>query len=243
MVVPTYNERENVASLVREILAQDAAIDVWVADDGSPDGTGAVTRELMAAFPGRVELKDRGQKGGRGAAVLAAFREGLTDPRYGIFFEMDADFSHHPREIPKFLARLSSCDMVIGSRYVEGGGTSEWGWARPFLSWAANKYIALVAGVPVRDTTSGYRAYKREVLEAIDFDRIRIKGYAVHGEMAYQAWMAGFRLGEVPIHFKNRARESSKLSVEEVYMALLNFALLRWRYGFRPGKRPGPQPG
>jgi dolichol-phosphate mannosyltransferase len=127
--------------------------------------------------------------------------------------------------------------MVIGSRYVLGGGTSEWGMARPFLSWAANKYIALVAGVPVRDTTSGYRAYRRDVLEAIDFDRIKIKGYAVHGEMAYQAWIAGFRLGEVPIHFKNRAREASKLSSEEVYMAFLNFALLRWRYGFRPRKR------
>ncbi len=239
MVVPTYNERENVASLVREILAQDAAIDVWVADDGSPDGTGALVLELRAAFASRVELKDRGTKGGRGAAVLAAFREGLADPRYGVFFEMDADFSHHPREIPKFLARLESCDMVIGSRYVPGGGTSEWGVARPFLSWAANKYIALVAGVPVRDTTSGYRAYKRKVLEAIDFDRIKIKGYAVHGEMAYQAWIAGFRLGEVPIHFKNRAREASKLSAEEVYMALLNFALLRWRYGFRPKKRGG----
>jgi dolichol-phosphate mannosyltransferase len=243
VVVPTYNERENVASLVREILAQGDLVDVWVADDGSPDGTGALVLELSAAFPGRVALKDRGQKGGRGAAVLAAFREGLADPRYQVFFEMDADFSHHPREIPKFLARLEACDMVIGSRYVEGGGTSEWGWARPFLSWAANKYIALVAGVPVRDTTSGYRAYRREVLEAIDFDRIKIKGYAVHGEMAYQAWMAGFRLGEVPIHFKNRAREASKLSSEEVYMAFLNFALLRWRYGLRPRKRARPQTG
>jgi len=151
---------------------------------------------------------------------------------------MDADFSHHPREIPKFLGKLESCDMVIGSRYVEGGGTSEWGLLRPFLSWAANKYIALVAGVPVRDTTSGYRAYRRDVLEAIAFDRIKITGYAVHGEMAYQAWIAGFRLGEVPIHFKNRAREASKLSAEEVYMAFLNFALLRFRYGFRPRKRP-----
>lgn len=243
MVVPTYNERENVASLVREILAQDDAISVWVADDGSPDGTGAAVQELRAAFPGRVELKDRGEKGGRGAAVLAAFREGLADRAYSTFFEMDADFSHHPREIPKFLAKLESCDMVIGSRYVLGGGTSEWGVARPFLSWAANKYIALVAGVPVRDTTSGYRAYRREVLEAIDFDRIKIKGYAVHGEMAYQAWIAGFRLGEVPIHFKNRARETSKLSSEEVYMAFLNFALLRWRYGFRPRKRAGPHAG
>jgi glycosyltransferase involved in cell wall biosynthesis len=236
--VPTYNERENLPALVREILGQGEAVDVWVADDGSPDGTGAAALALREEFPGRVELKDRGRKGGRGAAVLAAFKDGLADPRYDVFFEMDADFSHHPREIPKFLAKLQTCDMVIGSRYIEGGGTSEWGLARPFLSWAANKYIALVAGVPVRDTTSGYRAYKRAALEAIAFDRIKITGYAVHGEMAYQAWIAGFRLGEVPIHFKNRARDASKLSSEEVYMAFLNFALLRFRYGFRPRRRP-----
>ena len=128
--------------------------------------------------------------------------------------------------------------MVIGSRYIPGGGTSEWGWTRAVLSFVANKYIALVAGVPIRDTTSGYRAYRREVLEATDFERIKIKGYAVHGEMAYQAWIHGFRLGEVPIHFKNRAREASKLSAEEIYMAFANFALLRWRYGIRPRKRP-----
>jgi dolichol-phosphate mannosyltransferase len=152
--------------------------------------------------------------------------------------EMDADFSHHPREIPKFLEKLESCDMVIGSRYVPGGGSSEWGFWRPLLSWLANKYIALVAGVPVRDTTSGFRAYRREVLEETDFDRIKITGYVVHGEMAYQAWIHGFRLGEVPIHFKNRARDASKLTREEISMALLNFALLRFRYGLVPRARP-----
>jgi dolichol-phosphate mannosyltransferase len=242
VVVPTYNERENVRPLIREILAQGDEIDVWVADDGSPDGTGEAVREAMAEFPGRVELMDRGQKGGRGAAVIAAFKKGLADPRgYGLFFEMDADFSHHPREIPKFLARLETHDMVICSRYVEGGGSSEWGMARPLLSWLANKYIALVAGVPVRDTTSGYRGYRRAVLEQTDFDRIKITGYVVHGEMAYQAWVNGFLLGEVPIHFKNRAREASKLSAEEIYMALFNFALLRFRYGFRPKKRARPE--
>jgi dolichol-phosphate mannosyltransferase len=108
---------------------------------------------------------------------------------------------------------------------------------RPLLSWAANRYIGVVAGVPIRDTTSGYRAYRRAVLEEAAFDRIKIKGYVVHGEMAYQAWVNGFRLGEVPIHFKNRAREASKLTAEEVYTAFLNFALLRFRYGFRPRKR------
>jgi len=229
-----------VGPLIRELLSLsiDGELHVWVADDGSPDGTADAVREAQAAYPGRVELVERKEKGGRGAAVIAAFKKGLADPRrFDYVFEMDADFSHHPREILKFLEMLKTRDMVIGSRYVEGGGTSEWGLVRPALSWLANKYVAVVAGVPIRDTTSGYRGYRRAVLEATDFDRIKIKGYAVHGEMAYQAWIHGFRLGEVPIHFRNRARDASKLSFEEIYMALVNFAALRFRYGFRPRPR------
>jgi dolichol-phosphate mannosyltransferase len=239
VVVPTYNERENVVPLVRELIAQGETIHVWIADDGSPDGTADAVRSVMAEHPGRVDLVLRDEKAGRGAAVIAAFKRGLGDPRhYELFFEMDADFSHHPRELPKFLAKLESCDMVVGSRYVPGGGTSEWGFWRPLLSGLANRYVSLVAGVPIRDTTSGYRAYRRAVLEETEFDRIKIRGYVVHGEMAYQAWIHGFRLGEVPIHFKNRAREASKLSAEEIYTALVNFALLRFRYGWRPRRRP-----
>ena len=241
VVVPTYNERENVGPLIRELLALGDDIHVWVTDDGSPDGTAAAVREVMAEVPGRVELIERTQKNGRGAAVLAAFRKGLADPRgYRVLFEMDADFSHHPREIGKFLQQLQTHDMVIGSRYISGGGSSEWGVLRPLLSWLANKYIHVITGLPLRDATSGYRAYRREVLEAMDFDRIRIRGYAVHGETAYQAWIGGFRLGEVPIHFRNRAREASKLSFEEVYMAFFNFATLRFRYGIRPRRREVP---
>jgi dolichol-phosphate mannosyltransferase len=243
IVVPTYNERDNIVPLVRELIAQGDEIDVCVADDGSPDGTADAVRAAEAEFPGRVDLLQRQGKDGRGSAVIAAFKRGLLDPRgYQVFFEMDADFSHHPREVPKFLEKLKTCDMVIGSRYVAGGGTSEWGALRPALSWMANKYIALVAGIPVRDTTSGFRAYRRQVLEETSFDTIRIKGYVVHGEMAYQAWVNGFRLGEVPIHFRNRARDASKLSGEEIYMALFNFALLRFRYGFRPRRRADPLP-
>ena len=239
VVVPTYNERENVGPLLHELLALGENIDVWVADDGSPDGTAEAVRAVAEEFPRRVDLMERTQKDGRGSAVIAAFKRGLLDARgYGIFFEMDADFSHHPREIPKFLDKLRGCDMVIGSRYVEGGGTSEWGWTRAALSWVANKYIAMVAGIPIRDTTSGFRGYRRQVLEETDFDRIKVRGYAVHGEMAHQAWINGFRLGEVPIHFRNRRRDASKLTGEEIYMALLNFALLRIRYGFRPRRRP-----
>ena len=238
MVVPTYNERENIGPLVSQLLSLGDEIDVWVADDGSPDGTAEAAREAMAAHRGRVDLVLRAEKAGRGAAVIAAFKKGLADAkRYAAFVEMDADFSHHPRELPRLLQKLEDCDMVVGSRYIPGGGTSEWGTWRPVLSWLANKYVGVVAGVPIRDTTSGYRAYRRAVLEETEFDRIKIRGYVVHGEMAYQAWVHGFRLGEVPIHFKNRAREASKLSAEEIYMALLNFALLRFRYGLRPRSR------
>jgi glycosyltransferase involved in cell wall biosynthesis len=242
VVVPTYNERENVTPLVRELIALSPELDVCVADDGSPDGTGDAVRALMAEFPGRVELLARNEKGGRGAAVMAAFKRGLADPRgYQVLFEMDADFSHHPREIPKFLEEIRRSDMVIGSRYVPGGGTSEWGFSRAALSWLANVYIKVVAGMPIKDTTSGFRAYRREVVEQTHFERIKIKGYAVHGETAYQAWIHGFRLAEVPIHFRNRRRAASKLSAEEIYMALANFAMLRFRYGFSPrprGERP-----
>lgn len=220
---------------MEQVLALGETVDVWVADDGSPDGTADAVRDVMAAHPGRVDLVLREDKAGRGAAVIAAFKRGLASPKeYTVLVEMDADFSHHPRDLPKLLGRLDECDMVVGSRYVEGGSTSEWGQWRPMLSWLANKYVAVVAGVPIRDTTSGYRAYRREVLEKTEFDRIKIRGYVVHGEMAYQAWIHGFRLGEVPIHFKNRARQASKLSSEEIYMALVNFALLRFRYGLRP---------
>jgi dolichol-phosphate mannosyltransferase len=238
VVVPTYNERENVEPLVRELLALRDDLDVWVADDGSPDGTGDAVRAAMKTYPGRVDLVEGEKKRGRGAAVIASFKRGLADPKgYAILFEMDADFSHHPSEIPKFLEKLKTHDMVIGSRYIPGGGTSDWGFSRAALSWVANKYIKLVAGIPIRDTTSGYRGYRRAVLEEANFDAIKIKGYVVHGEMAYQAWVNGFRLGEVPIHFKNRARDASKLTMEEIAMALANFAMLRVRYGFRARKR------
>ena len=238
VVVPTYNERENIGPLIRDLLALRKTIDVWVADDGSPDGTAEAVRTAMAANPGRVDLLSRSEKAGRGAAVIAAFRKGLADPKmYDVLVEMDADYSHHPSELPRLLDRLADQDMVVGSRYIEGGSTSQWGFWRPLLSWLANKYVWVVAGIPIRDTTSGYRAYRREVLEETEFDRIKIRGYVVHGEMAYQAWIHGFRLGEAPIHFKNRAREASKLSAEEIYMALVNFALLRFRYGLRPRRR------
>jgi len=237
VIVPTYNERENIEVVITRLLALPYDLHVLVVDDASPDGTG----DLVEAWSGRdprVHVLRRPGKMGLGSAYRDGFRYALAGGAEYVF-EMDADLSHDPREVPKFLTALETYDMVIGSRYIEGGGSSEWGVARPILSWLANKYIALVAGVPVRDTTSGYRGYRRAVLEETEFDRIKISGYVVHGEMAYQAWIHGFRLGEVPIHFRNRRREASKLTFEEIYTALANFALLRFRYGFRPRPRAG----
>ena len=210
-----------------------------MADDGSPDGTADAVRPLVAEFPGRVGLVEREREGGAGCRGPRQLQAGARwIPRAIRSSSRWTQISPTiPNEIPKFREKLDSTDMVIGSRYIPGGGSSDWGFWRPLLSWVANRYIALVAGVPVRDTTSGYRAYRRQVLVETEFDRIKIRGYVVHGEMAYQAWVHGFRLGEVPIHFKNRAREASKLSGEEIYTALLNFALLRFRYGFRPRRR------
>jgi dolichol-phosphate mannosyltransferase len=200
-------------------------------------------RQAMAAQPGRVQLVAGREKRGRGGAVIEGFKRGLADARgFRAFVEMDADYSHDPRQLGALLAKLDTHDMAIGSRYIEGGATSEWGVFRPALSWLANKYVSFVSGMTIRDLTSGYRAYTRAVVEALDFDRIRISGYAVHGEIAYQAWVRGFEIGEIPIHFRNRRRAASKLSAEEIYMALVNFGLLRLRYGPRRAAARSKQP-
>jgi glycosyltransferase involved in cell wall biosynthesis len=198
----------------------------------------------MAAFPGKVDLLERGEKGGRGAAVIAAFKKGLADPRrYDYLFEMDADFSHHPREIGKFLRALKTHDMVIGSRYVPGGGTSDWGLVRAVLSWLANKYIAVVAGIPIKDTTSGYRGYRRS----------RARGHRLRPDpdqglrRPRRDGLSGVdqrlpaRRG--PIHFHNQA--PCRLEADprgDLRLALFNFAALRFPTASAPGPRGPPEP-
>ena len=240
VVVPTYNERENVHPLLRELLAQGENVDVWVADDGSPDGTADAVREVMAEHrgPGGPPAPE-GEGGARGGGDRRVQEGARRSPRLHRLLRDGRRLLAPPARA----ARSSS----------PSSRPATWWWARATWRGAARRSGASGGrscpgsptgtspswpGVPIRDTTSGYRAYRRAVLEETEFDRIKIRGYVVHGEMAYQAWVHGFRLGEVPIHFKNRARAASKLSGEEIYMALLNFALLRFRYGFRPRKRP-----
>jgi dolichol-phosphate mannosyltransferase len=225
VVVPTYNEAENIGQLISQILAH-PRFRVIVVDDGSPDGTGALVSDIAEDEP-RVGLLGRGAKLGLGSAYLAGFRRALAEGAQFIF-EMDADFSHDPRYLPDLLgAAESRFDLVLGSRYVRGGGTTDWGIGRQLISRAGNIYAGLILSLPLADSTGGFRCYRRAVLEAIDLDAVRSNGYAFQIEMAYRVHRAGFRIGEVPIIFPDRRVGQSKMSRRIVVEALVNVWKLR----------------
>lgn len=229
VIVPTYNERENIAALTERLLALTPPLDVLIVDDNSPDGTSAVVAPLAAASGGRLALLSRTGKGGRGSAVLAGFRYALGRP-YRFVFEMDADFSHRPEEIPLFLAAMDRCDLVVGSRYLPGSAIHHWGWKRTFFSRWANRYARLVLGIPLSDYTNGFRCYRREAIAALAMDRIDAKGYVVLSEVAYQLWRKRMRFGEVPTVFVNRRRGTSNLSAHEIKEAFFSVLRIRWKY-------------
>jgi dolichol-phosphate mannosyltransferase len=226
VVVPTYNERENIGALIPRILDL-PRFRVLVVDDGSPDGTGSVVADL-AQQEARVELLSRPGKQGLGTAYIAGFRRALAEGA-DFIFEMDADFSHDPSYLPVLLeAAETSYDVVLGSRYVEGGGTANWGAVRQLISRGGNVYARLILGLPVMDATGGFRCYRREVLEAIQLDQIRSNGYSFQIEMVYRTLRAGFRIGEVPILFPDRRVGQSKMSRRIVLEALLTVWRLRF---------------
>jgi dolichol-phosphate mannosyltransferase len=232
VVVPTYNEHENISSLVPRILEL-PRFRVLVVDDGSPDGTGDVVAR-MAAEDQRVQLLRRPGKLGLGTAYVAGFKRALAEGAEYIF-EMDADFSHDPSYLPGLLAAAEErYDLVIGSRYVRGGGTTDWGMARQMISRGGNLYARAILALPVMDATGGYRCYRRRVLEAIDLDSIQSNGYSFQIEMAYRTQQAGFRIGELPIIFPDRRVGRSKMSRRIVLEALLT--VWRLRFGYRPRK-------
>ena len=217
VVLPTYNEAENVLSITRAVLAVDATLEVLVVDDASPDGTGDLVERERAQEP-RLALLRRAGKLGLGTAYLAGFRFGI-ERGYDVVLTMDCDGSHHPRYLPALLAALKDHDMVIGSRYVPGGGIANWPWSRRALSSFANFYARLLLRLPVRDCTSGYRGYTREVLETADPFAIRSSGYSFLEEMAWRVARCGFRIGEVPIVFEQRTLGVSKIDSSEIYLA------------------------
>ncbi|HYD54967.1 MAG TPA: polyprenol monophosphomannose synthase [Gemmatimonadaceae bacterium] len=227
IIVPTYNERENIERLIETALAQDPRLEILVVDDGSPDGTGEIVERIGAVNP-RVNLLARPRKMGLGTAYLAGFKWAL-ERDFAYVFEMDADFSHDPSHLPQFLESIERCDLVLGSRYREGKVTVvNWPIARLMLSYFANVYARAVTGLPVWDATGGFKCFRRGVLESIDLDRIHSNGYAFQIEMSFRAWKRGFRLVEIPIVFVDRTEGQSKMSNKIVREAIW----MVWRLRF-----------
>jgi dolichol-phosphate mannosyltransferase len=227
VVIPTYNEADNISRIIPAVLSQAAGLEILVVDDHSPDGTGKLVREF-AAKDTRVHLLERPEKAGLGSAYVAGFKYALGHS-YDIIFEMDADFSHNPKEIPNFLAKLQDFDLVLGSRYTNGVRVLNWPIQRLMLSYAANVYTRVMTGLPIHDATGGFKCFRRAVLDSINLDKVKSNGYAFQIEMSYKAWKKGFRIAEVPIVFLDRRAGASKMSKQIVYEALFMLWKLRFR--------------
>lgn len=235
VVVPTYNEIATLERVVSGALAADARLHVLVVDDGSPDGTGELADRLAAESGGRVHVMHRREKSGLGSAYKRGFAWGM-EQGHDVLCEMDADLSHNPADLARLLAALESADLAIGSRYVRGGAVRDWPLSRRLLSRMGNLYVRILTGMPVRDATAGFRAYRRAVVEEVNLDTLRAEGYAFQLEMALRTWRMGFAITEVPITFVERSEGASKISrsivVEALWRALL--------WGARGPRHPGP---
>jgi dolichol-phosphate mannosyltransferase len=227
VIVPTYNEKENIARLIDAVLGKDPRLEVLVVDDGSPDGTGDIVEEI-GATTNRVHLLRRPKKMGLGTAYIAGFRWAL-ERAYDYVFEMDADFSHDPTHLTDFLSTVESTDLVLGSRYRQGKVTIvNWPIQRLLLSYFANVYARFVTGLPLWDATGGFKCFRREVLQSIDFDKVKSNGYAFQIEMSFRAWKKGYRIAEIPIVFVDRTEGQSKMSKAIVREAVWMVWRLRW---------------
>jgi len=236
VVIPTYNERANIQALLNQVLSLPEGFHVLVVDDGSPDGTAQLVKELQNQFPTRIHLLERAGKLGLGTAYLAGFRWGLNSG-YDFIFEMDADFSHNPNDLSRLLHAClqEGADLAIGSRYVRGGGVINWPFNRIALSKGASIYTRLITGMPIKDPTAGFMCYSRKVLEALNLDRIRFVGYAFQIEMKFKAWRAGFKLKEVPITFQDRTQGVSKMHRGIIEEGIWGVLKLRWFAWFGDG--------
>ena len=227
VVIPTFNEADNLPRIVPLVLNQDPRIDVLVVDDDSPDGTGDLADDLADELD-RVHVLHRSDKQGLGRAYLEAFRWGL-DRDYTLFFEMDADFSHEPDALPEFIEKAKEFDVVLGSRYVDGRVTViNWPMSRLLISYFGSRYARIITGLPVRDATGGFNCWRREVLEALDFDRIESNGYTFQIELKLRAWRRGFSMIEIPIIFEERDSGESKMSKKIVREAIWKVWKLRF---------------
>ena len=227
VVTPTYNEAENAEKFITAVLSQGSDINILIVDDNSPDGTGNIVQSMQATNP-RIHLIRRAGKMGLGTAYVAGFKFAIAN-KFDYVFEMDADFSHSPEEIPNFLKEIEHCDLVIGSRYTNGVRVINWPIRRLILSYGANVYTRIITGMPIKDATGGFKCFRRPVLEAIDLDRIHSNGYAFQIEMNFKAWTKGFKLCEHPIIFMDRLSGVSKMSKKIVYEAVF----MVWKLKFK----------
>lgn len=229
VIIPTYNEKENIEAIIRAVFDLEKDFHVLVVDDDSPDGTADIVRTLQKEFPASLNLLSRKGKQGLGTAYIAGFNWGL-ERDYEYFFEMDADFSHNPKDLVRLHYACSKglADVAIGSRYTKGGGVKNWPWDRLWLSYGASLYVRLITGMNVKDPTAGFKCYRREVLENIDFTKIKFIGYAFQIEMKFAAHTLGYRIAEVPITFVDRELGTSKMSsniITEAVMGVLKMKL------------------
>lgn len=211
IIIPTYNEKENIGEITKAVLDQPFPFNILIVDDNSPDGTGAIADELSLQDD-RIHVLHRPGKGGLGPAYIAGFKWGL-EHGYDLLFEMDADFSHRPEYLPDFMREIQTADLVLGSRYIKGVNVINWPLTRLLISYFANRYSEIITGMPVKDATGGFKCYRREVLEAIGLDNVHSTGYTFQIEMSMKAYVRGFRIKEIPIVFYDRTKGTSKMSV------------------------------
>ena len=213
IIIPTYNEKENIEHIIRVLFDLEKAFDILIIDDGSPDGTAAIVKQLQQSFPQQLFLVERSGKLGLGTAYICGFKWAI-EHGYDYIFEMDADFSHNPKDVPKLYAACADqgADVAIGSRYINGVNVVNWPLGRVLMSYLASRYVQIVTGLKIKDTTAGFKCYKSRTLETIELDKIHFKGYAFQIEMKFIAHKCGFKLVEIPIIFVNRELGTSKMS-------------------------------
>ncbi len=240
VIIPTYNEKENIENIIRTVFSQPTSFHVLVIEDGSPDGTATIVKELQSEFPTQLFMLERKGKLGLGTAYIVGFKWALSH-EYDYIFEMDADFSHNPADLNKLYDACANlgADVAIGSRYVTGVNVVNWPIGRVLMSYFASKYVRFVLGVKIADTTAGFKCYRREVLETIELDKIRFKGYAFQVEMKYTAFMCGFNVVEVPVIFVNRELGTSKMSGGIFGEAFFGVIQLKWNSWFRKFPQKG----
>ena len=238
VIIPTYNEKENAEKIIRKVFSLPHEFHILIVDDGSPDGTGNIVKNLQQQFPEKLFLLERSGKQGLGTAYITGFRWAI-EKKYDYIFEMDADFSHNPDDLIKLhdACAIEGTDVAVGSRYIKGANVVNWPLSRVLLSYYASVYVQLITGMKIKDATAGFKCYKRRVLETFELDKIHFIGYAFQIEMKFTAWKYGFKIAEVPIVFTDRTEGTSKMSGNIIKEAAFGVIELKWKSFFRRYKK------